>query len=47
MNGTTRHISKVRNKKGTEVLYGFQFDLATRALAAEIESLWWRFIGPI
>ncbi len=37
--GVVRHISRVRGKKGTEFICGVRFDLVTRALAAEIESL--------
>jgi len=39
LNGKVRHISKVRGKKGTEFICGIQFDLATRAIAAKIESI--------
>ncbi len=39
VNGTIRHVSKVRGRKGTEYICGAQFELETRALAAEIESL--------
>ena len=39
LNGTIRHVSKIRGKKGTEYMCGVQFDLTTRALAAKIESI--------
>jgi c-di-GMP-binding flagellar brake protein YcgR len=39
LNGKIRHVSKVRGKKGTEFICGIQFDLATRAIAAKIESI--------
>ena len=39
LNGKVRHVSKVRGKKGTEFICGIQFDLATRALAAKVESV--------
>ena len=39
LNGTIRHISKIRGKKGTEYICGVQFDLVTRALASKIESI--------
>jgi c-di-GMP-binding flagellar brake protein YcgR len=39
LNAKVRHISKVRGKKGTEFICGIQFDLATRAIAAKIESI--------
>ncbi len=39
LNGKVRHLSKVRGKKGTEFICGIQFDLATRAIAAKIESI--------
>ncbi len=37
--GVVRHVSKVRGREGTEYICGVEFDLVTRALAAEIESL--------
>ena len=39
LNGTIRHVSKIRGKKGTEYICGVKFDLVTRALAAKIESI--------
>lgn len=39
LNGKVRHLSKVRGKQGTEFICGIQFDLATRAIAAKIESV--------
>lgn len=39
VNGTIRHISKVRNKKGIQYAIGVQFDLSTRSLAANIETI--------
>ena len=39
INGSVRHISKIRGKKGTEFLCGIQFDLVTRAVAAKVESI--------
>ena len=37
--GTIRHISKIRGKHGTEYLCGVQADLVTRALAARLEEI--------
>lgn len=37
--GTIRHISKIRGKKGTEFLCGVKADLVTRALAARLEEI--------
>lgn len=37
--GNIRHMSKIRKKQSIEYICGAQFDLATRALAAKIESL--------
>lgn len=37
--GTIRHISKARSKKGAMNICGVQFDLATRSLATDIERL--------
>jgi hypothetical protein len=37
--GTIRHISKIRGKKGTEYLCGVKADLVTRALAARLEEI--------
>jgi PilZ domain len=39
VNGTVRHISKIREKKGIQYRIGVQFDLPTRSLAATIETL--------
>ncbi len=39
INGKVKHVSRVRGKQGTEYICGVQFDLATRAVAGEIESL--------
>jgi hypothetical protein len=39
LNGTIRHVSKIRGKKGTEYICGVKFDLITRAVAAKIESI--------
>jgi hypothetical protein len=39
LNGNIRHVSKIRGKKGTEYICGVKFDLPTRAIAANIESL--------
>jgi hypothetical protein len=39
LNGTIRHVSKIRGKKGTEHICGVKFDLVTRALASKIESI--------
>ncbi len=39
VNGTVRHISKVRNKRGIQYCCGVQFDLPTRSLAASIETI--------
>ena len=36
---TVRHISKTRRGKGIEYICGVQFDLETRTMAAQIESL--------
>ena len=38
-NGSVRHISKIRGKKGTEFLCGIKFDLVTRAVAAKVEAV--------
>lgn len=37
--GNVRRLVKVREKHGYRIIYGIQFDLETRALAAEIEQL--------
>jgi len=39
LTGTIRHVSKIRGKNGTEYVAGLQFDLVTRALAAEVERI--------
>jgi c-di-GMP-binding flagellar brake protein YcgR len=39
LNGTVRHLSKVRKKGGIEHVCGVEFDLATRTIAAVVESL--------
>jgi hypothetical protein len=39
LGGNIRHVSKIRGKKGTEYICGAKFDLVTRALAANIESI--------
>jgi len=39
VNGTIRHISKIREKQGIQYNCGVQFDLPTRSLAATIETL--------
>lgn len=39
INGTIRHISKIRGKNGTEYHVGVQADLPTRALAARLEEI--------
>lgn len=39
LDGTFRHLSKVRKKGGIEYVCGVEFDLATRTLAAVVESL--------
>ncbi len=39
INGTIRHISKIRGKKGTEYNCGVQADLPTRAVAARLEEI--------
>lgn len=39
VNGTVRHNSKIREKKGIQYRIGVQFDLPTRSLAATIETL--------
>jgi len=39
LDGTVRHLSKVRKKGGIEYVCGVEFDLATRTLAAVVESL--------
>ncbi len=39
LNGTIRHVSKIRGKKGTEHICGVKFDLVTRALASKVEGI--------
>ena len=39
VNVNIKHISKVRSKEGTNYLCGVKFDLATRTIASEIESI--------
>ncbi len=39
LNGSIRHVSKIRGKKGTEYICGVKFDLVTRALASKIEGI--------
>jgi hypothetical protein len=39
LNGTVRHLSKVRKKGGIEYVCGVEFDLETRTLATVIESI--------
>lgn len=39
LDGTVKHLSKVRKKGGIEYICGVEFDLATRTLAAVVESL--------
>jgi len=39
VNGTVRHVSKVRDKRGIQYRCGVQFDLTTRSLAATIETI--------
>lgn len=39
VNGTIRHISKIREKNGIQYCCGVQFDLPTRSIAATIETL--------
>lgn len=39
LNGTIRHVSKIRGKKGTEYICGTKFDLVTRSLASKIEGI--------
>lgn len=37
--GNIKHITKLRDTKGTQHCFGVQFDLATRALASSVEGL--------
>lgn len=39
LDGTVRHVSKIRGKKGTEYMVGIKADLATRAMAARLEEI--------
>lgn len=39
LTGKIRHVSKIRGKKGTEFICGLQFDLVTRAVAAQVEGI--------
>lgn len=39
VNGNVRHITKVRDKKGYITTCGIQFDLESRALAADLENI--------
>ncbi len=39
LTGKVRHVSKIRGKNGTEFICGLQFDLATRAIAAQVEGI--------
>ncbi len=39
VDGTIRHISKIRKKEGIQYRFGIKFDIASRAIAATIESL--------
>lgn len=39
LTGKVRHVSKIRGKKGTEFICGLQFDLVTRAIAAQVEGI--------
>jgi hypothetical protein len=39
LNGTVKHLSKVRKKGGIEYVCGVEFDLETRTLATAIESI--------
>lgn len=37
--GKIRHVSKIRKRKGIEYICGIQFDLVTRSLASQVESV--------
>jgi hypothetical protein len=39
LNGSIRHISKIRGRKGTEYICGVKFDLGAQSLAAKIEGI--------
>ncbi len=39
LTGKVRHVSKIRGKNGTEFICGLQFDLVTRAVAAQVEGI--------
>jgi len=39
VDGTIRHISKIRKKEGIQYRFGIKFDLSSQVLAAAIESL--------
>lgn len=39
LTGKVRHVSKIRGKNGSEFICGLQFDLATRAIAAQVEGI--------
>lgn len=39
LNGTVRHVSRVRKKSEIEYVCGFEFDLQTKTIAAVIESI--------
>ena len=39
LNAVIRHVTRLRDAKGLQYVFGIQFDLATRALAAEVEQL--------
>lgn len=39
LQGSVRHISKIRGKQGTEYMCGVQADLPTRAVAARLEEI--------
>ncbi len=39
LTGKIRHVSKIRGKSGTEFICGLQFDLVTRASAAQVEGI--------
>ncbi len=39
VSGNVRHVTKARDKKGMKTVCGVQFDLETRALAADLEKI--------
>ncbi len=39
LNGVVCHVTRLRDSKGLQYVFGVQFDLATRALAADVEQL--------